>query len=269
MPPVVKHTSTHSIPLNTTFPASSEAVTQMARLSVRFSALFKQPRRSRSTIQSTSLKNSISKPIIAGEDDTHTLLASPSHAHTHSTSSSVYTISDAELRALEARQLGLRIADSIDDIIASYASTPCTTPLDPFEDGNTHCGGSTSAYRASPSPSSTYSESSVYSPPPPSPNDPAERRDYATPTLKATLSRFKDTPPPAPAWDKVSFGRETGLFGPDALSDVSCADFVTSGAETAHGCARFGGEAEGRAGRRRDWRREVARREGEKGYVML
>lgn len=234
----------------------------MARLSVHFSALFKRPRRSRSTIQSTSLKNSISKPIIAGEDDTHTLLASPCHAHTHSTSSSVYTISDAELRALEARQLGLRIADSTDDIIASYASTPCTTRLDPFEDGNPHCGASTSAHPSPQRARSSPSPSSVYSPPTPSPSS-------DSPRLKATLSRFRDTPPPAPAWDKVSFGRETGLFGPDALSDVSCADFVTSSAETAHGCAQFGGEAEGRAGRRRDWRREVARREGEKAYVVL
>lgn len=240
----------------------------MTRLSARFSALFKASRRSRSTLQTTSLKGRISKPIVPAEDDIRVLLASSCHAHTHSASSSSYTLSDAELRALEDQQLGRRIADEIDDIIASYETTPCTTTLDPFADETAHCVISTSAQPASqrefssPAPSSTYSESSVYSSPTLSPNS-------DSPRLKATLARFRDTPPPAPAWDKVSFGRATAFFGPDSFSDFPCGGCATSDVGTAPECARSGGGDEGRTGGRRDWRREFARRDGGKGYVVL
>lgn len=59
----------------------------------------------------------------------------------------------------------------------------------------------------------------------------------------------------------MSFGRETGVFGPDAGSYVA-------GSGTGSGCGEGGDE--GRAGRRKDWRGEFARRGvGGGGYVVL
>lgn len=196
--------------------------------------------------------------------------------HTHSHSSSVYTMSDEELHSLEQSKLGRRIEGDIDDIIASYAHIPPTKPLDPCADVQPHCdlmsvakfgaaASITSAYPASrpshspPTPSSTYSE--------PSPCTTYSKSPSIS--MKATLERFRDTPPPAPGWDKVSFGRETGLFGPDAFSDFPGCDLSRSGVDGFHSYERFGNEAEGRAGRRKDWRREFARRGAGRGYAVL
>ncbi|OSS48865.1 hypothetical protein B5807_06820 [Epicoccum nigrum] len=220
----------------------------MARLSRRISRFLPLSRRtSRETSPSTSpkiSKASISHPIPSGPEDTHSLLCSPTIPHNmHGHSSSTYTISDAELRALEEEKLAgmgsgmgfgggsrARVEDDIDEILAQYQSfspspsSPTTHsraysrapkpsagfhPSNPFadlEDGQILVqldAGSTSSPACS-SPSSSYSSS-----PPSSP-----------PTVKAKLERFRDTPPPAPGWDcKVSFGRETRLFGPEGFVD--------------------------------------------------
>lgn len=152
----------------------------------------------------------------------------------------MYTISDEELRELEDQKLGRRLEDDIDEIIAQYQYTPLTATADPFGHAKVPSvagvmGPTIScAASASPTPSSTY-------PSPPS----------SPPTImKAKLERFRDTPPPAPGWGKVSFGRETRLFGPDQFSSVGSGDVLRE---------------EGRAGRRKDWRGEFGRR----GYAVL
>lgn len=166
----------------------------MARLSTRFSRYFSlSSRRSRSTTSPKLSKSKISKPIVAGEEDTHPLTTS-SHADTHSHSSSVYTISDEELRSMEERKLGRRIEDDIDSIIASYQHVPPTATADPFCDTRIHSTIAPplpSSNYSSPSPPSVYSSptpSSTYSSPPSTPPT----------TMKAKLERFRDTPPPAP-----------------------------------------------------------------------
>lgn len=237
----------------------------MARLNTRFSRFFKPSRRSRLTTTSPSLKSMISKPIVLGEDDTRTsLMRAHAHTHTHSHSSSVYTLSDAELQRLERAQLNRSISDDIDTIIACYSHIPPTTPVDPFADIRPHCNVASEASwtalaSTSPDPIQSHcspTPSSVYSSPSSSP-----------PTrMKAKLERFRDTPPPAPGWEKVSFGRETGLFGPDAFSNLG-----HSGEQSTQRNQRFRDEVdEQMAGRRKDWRGEFARRGvGGGGYVAL
>lgn len=216
----------------------------MARLGRRFSRYFSLSRRPRSSTSEPKIhKSNISKPIVAGQEDTHYLMNS-AHTHTHSHSSSVYTISDEELRELEDQKLGRRREDDIDEIIAQYQYTPPTATADPFGAAQvpsvasvaSGVVGSTVPYAASASPA----PSSTYSSPPSSP-----------PTImKAKLERFRDTPPPAPGWGKVSFGRETRLFGPDQFSSIGSGGVLRE---------------EGRAGRRKDWRGEFGRR----GYDVL
>ena len=181
----------------------------MERLSRRFSRYFSLSRRSTHT-PSTSrkiCKSNISKPIVSDERDTHSLLASAhqhSHSHSHSHASSAYTISDQDLRSIEDEQLSRRWEVDIDDILAQYqdSHTPTTAVASPF--CTTEIRMQESASSSSPQPSS------VYSSPPASP-----------PTISAKLERFKDTPPAAPSWEKVSFGRQTRLFGPDKFMDFS------------------------------------------------
>ena len=243
----------------------------MVRLSRRISRFLPLSRRtSRENSPSTSpkiSKASISHPIPSGPEDTHGLLYSPTIPHNmHGHSSSTYTISDAELRALEEEKLagmgsGMgssggrgRVEDDIDEILAQYQSfspsppsppthprayprAPKSTqprfhPSNPFadlEEGQilVQLDAGSSSSPACSSPSSNYSASPPGSPPT---------------TVKAKLERFRDTPPPAPGWDcKMTFGRETRLFGPEG--------FVEFGAGRSH----VGGWREG----------------GRKGYGML
>lgn len=238
----------------------------MARLSARFSRFFKPSRRSRSPTSSPSLKSMISKPILPGEDDSHTLLA-PAHAHTHSHTSSLHTLSDAELQRLEHAQLTRAIADDIDSIIASYAHLAPTSSRDTFADTQPYYDAASAATSAAPESSRAHcspAPSSVYSSPA---SSPASSPGSSPPArVRARLERFRDTPPPAPGWDRVSFGRETGLFGPDVFADLA-----DSGARSAPRSERFRDEAdEQRAGRRKDWRGEFARRGvGGRGYAGL
>lgn len=237
----------------------------MARLSTRFSRFFKPSRRSRSTATSPSLKSMISKPIVSSEDDTNALLI-PAHAHTYSNSSSIHTLSDAELHSLEQAQLNRKISDDIDSIIASYSHIPPTKTLDPLADVQPHCNATRAATNARPDPSQAHyspTSSSVYSSPSSSFSSPSSSPQIR---MKAKLERFRDTPPPAPGWDKVSFGRQTGLFGPDAFSNLG-----HSGERSTQRSERFRDEVdEQRAGRRKDWRGEFARRGfGGGSYVVL
>lgn len=220
----------------------------MARLSRRISRFLPLSRLSRSPSPSSSptpkiSKSSISHPIPSGPEETHNLLYSPTIPHNmHGHSSSTYTISDAELRALEEEKLvGMgsgggfgrgsrgRVEDDIDEILAQYQyaspsppsppthshshpRAPKTSagfhPSNPFadlEDGQilVQLDAGSSSSPACSSPSSNYSASPPGSPPT---------------TMKARLERFRDTPPPAPGWDcKMSFGRETRLFGPEGF----------------------------------------------------
>ncbi|KAF2624905.1 hypothetical protein BU25DRAFT_413080 [Macroventuria anomochaeta] len=201
----------------------------MAILSTRLSRYFSLSRRSQSsTIHPTSApkicKSKISKPIIPDEEDTHPLTAS-SHQYSHSHSSSIHTISDADLRNMEDEKLSRRLKDDIDDILAQYQYTPTTTAhptANPFRDTEIRIEAA--------SPASTYST--------------------ASPIVSAKLERFQNTPPPAPSWEKVSFGRQTRLFGPEEFTD-------------------FGVEWRGRvdleARSHKNWRGEF----GKRGYAVL
>lgn len=236
----------------------------MARLSRRFSRYFL--RRSAEVPSTTSTspridKTRISKPILS-ERETQSLICSSQPAqYTHTHSSSQYTISDDELRALEEEKLSRRrLEDAIDDILASYQGTATSppppppppkdtpqqanTPTSPFADPSPRgTASAVDAANASPTPSS----SSVYSSPPPTP-----------PTISAKLERFRDTPPPAPGWEKVSFGRQTKLFGPEGFVDFD-------GGGEGRGKVRVVGMGVdmGRGGK--DWRGEFGRR----GYAVL
>jgi hypothetical protein len=175
------------------------------------------------------------------EEDTHLLIASP-HQHSHSHSSSVYTISDQELRDLEDEKLSRNktLEDDIDDILAQYQYIPKTTAhttTNPFCAGDIPNIHVKDAATTSPS---DYS-SSNYSSPPSSP-----------PTIHSKIKRFKDTPPPAPSWEKVSFGRQTRLFGPDNFMDFN-----------GQGRERVG--VKGGGSSHKDWRGEFGRR----GYALL
>lgn len=223
----------------------------MARLSRRISRYFSLSRRSTQTPPATATlstspkidKARISKPILS-ERETISLLSSHAHVPAHMHSSSQYTITDSELRALEEEKLSRRLEDAIDDILASYQGTstpplappkdyvgitrPATAPTNPFVDPRPRAHAAASS---SPTPSS----SSAYSSPPPSP-----------PTISTKLQRFRDTPPPAPGWEKVDFGRQTRLFGPD-------------------GFVEFDGGGQGKVHGRKDWKGEF----GKRGYAVL
>ncbi|KAJ4991887.1 hypothetical protein SVAN01_02737 [Stagonosporopsis vannaccii] len=238
----------------------------MARLSRRFSRYFSLSRRSTEVPPSTPTSTSpridkarISKPILS-ERETQTLLSSQPASHTHTHSASQYTISDADLRALEEEKLSRRLQDAIDDILASYQGTSTTPPLPPPKDNRDMVSPPSTAPTnpfadpCSPRPiatatssSPTPSSSSVYSSPPPSP-----------PTINARLERFRDTPPPAPGWEKVSFGRQTRLFGPEGFVDFD-------GGGEGRGEGRMMGIGVDMGRGRKDWRGEFGRR----GYAML
>ncbi|KAH6644750.1 hypothetical protein C7974DRAFT_408407 [Boeremia exigua] len=184
----------------------------MARLTRRISRYFSLSRRNSQPAPLPKIsKAQISHPILSPEDS-RSLFTSchPAHAPSKST----HTISDAELRALEQEKLSRRLDAAIDDILAHYStSTPRRAPAPPHRPAHKQ---STSVSASTPQPqpnvqareqmptaSPTPSSSSVYSSPPP------------TPALSAKLEVFRDTPPPAPGWDKVCFGRRTRLFGPE------------------------------------------------------
>ena len=236
----------------------------MARLSRRFSRYFSLSRRSTETHSSTSTspridKTRISKPILS-ERETHSLLLSSQPAsHTHTHSSSQYTISDSDLRVLEEEKLSRRLEDAIDDILASYQGTSASPPLPPPKDRKPTTTQSSSAptnpfadpcspraNAAAQNSSPTPSSSSVYSSPPPSP-----------PTISAKLERFRDTPPPAPGWEKVSFGRQTRLFGPEGFVGFD-------GGGEGMGKVRVVGMGVDMGRGRKDWRGEFGRR----GHVV-
>lgn len=213
----------------------------MARLSRRFSRYFSLSHRSAQTPISTPrvCKSKISNPIVQ-EEDTHSLIAS-SHQHSHSHSSSAYTISDQELRDLEDEKLSRNknLEHEIDNILAQYEYVPKTTT---HTATNPFCAGEIPIMhiKAATTTSSNYS-SSNYSSPPSSP-----------PTIHSKIKRFRDTPPPAPSWEKVSFGRQTRLFGPDNFMDFN-------------GQGREGVGVKGGGSSHKDWRGEFGRR----GYALL
>ncbi|KAF2997953.1 hypothetical protein E8E13_005948 [Curvularia kusanoi] len=259
----------------------------MARLSQRISRFIPSSISRRSSSSSSTsppppapkiCKSSISHPIPSDADDTHGLLCSPTlnhQFHTHGHSSSTYTISDAELRALEEEKLGLGLGrpererrawdveSDIDEILAQYASSPpppitsssssCfpsppphhrnySRPTNHFADLADSISSSTEI-RVHLDPSSSPSSSTYSTPSPPD----------SPPTISAKLQRFRDTPPPAPGWEKVSFGRQTRLFGPEGFVDLG-----------------GGGGVVGRLGVR-DWRGEFGGSggRGRRGYGVL
>jgi hypothetical protein len=187
----------------------------MPRLSRRFSRYFSLRSRSSGTTTPTTsriTKNLISKPIIANtEEDLQSLTA----ARTPPTPGSTYSPqSSPDLGAHEHRNWDnedrySEIDIDIDDILAQYGYK------EPIRDDTTEINV---AMQIEAAPATT----AVHSP---------------TTIKRSRIEVFNHTPPPAPSWDKVSFGRQTRLFGP--------------------------GEA-ARQGRK-DWRGEF----GKRGYAVL
>ena len=243
----------------------------MARLSRRFSRYFSLSRTSRSrasNVEPKLHKSKISKPIM--QEDTRCLITASTslHQHTHSHSSSIYTISDRELKDIEDEKLGRAsgspqgigrddiwdVNDEIDDILAQYQYSPTdftrrstsasnlttTTTYDtsPFQNPEVGIGiGITNPTASSPALSTSSSMYSSHS---------------TTQIRRSAPQRFKDTPPPAPSWEKLSFGRQTRLFGPDGFVDFA------GGTPVGVGGGRKGPS-------HKDWRGEF----GKRGFAVL
>lgn len=220
----------------------------MPRLSRHFSRYFSLSRRSTHPSARPNPKinkSQISKPVILDDEDTTSLVGSPQHLpysqhtpqheHEHrqatSPASSTYTTPSPEPaahREWEDRYCADGLEREIDELLDTY----------------------TDMYTNAPTPSHTHPYTPTYFHPPHSsatsppldvniPTHHVPFTPHSTTSIRAgPRQRFENTPPPAPSWEKVSFGRQTRLFGAD-----------------------YGGVEGGR----KDWRGEFGRR----GYAVL